>query len=256
MQLTYQYAINYSHSPHKNLPLSVGDVMLSVAPRWVPPIAQHSPQTIPWRDHWMQAAYFLPPPPQPLKDPNSLYVGSKTAVGDSIQSSDLDRSNTDSNSLSNGSNTKVAGSNQSSNAHKCNRQVLGGENLVLTAVRDEYSLWFSVAREEPTKSDKTQDSDHESSLKTQVSNNESKTQDSDHESKSQDSDPESAQKQRDSNTATTVKQPHCTCSVHRTNTSFGRMAQLSDTDTLGRLSSVLDDEAKSHCGQVRKKEIY
>ena len=64
-----------------------GNVMLTCAPHWEQPGSQ-GPDTVPWRDHWMQAIYHLP---QPVAIPE------------------------------------------------------GGVPLRLTAARDEYSMWFSLA---------------------------------------------------------------------------------------------------------------
>ena len=38
-----------------------GDVMLTCAPHWLQPNSTGA-NTVPWRDHWMQAIYHLPPP--------------------------------------------------------------------------------------------------------------------------------------------------------------------------------------------------
>lgn len=39
-----------------------GEVILSCAPFWAHPSKAKSPNDIPWRDHWMQAVYYLPTP--------------------------------------------------------------------------------------------------------------------------------------------------------------------------------------------------
>ncbi|XP_034251100.1 protein arginine N-methyltransferase 7-like [Thrips palmi] len=39
-----------------------GEVVLSCAPFWAHPSKAKSPNDIPWRDHWMQAVYYLPTP--------------------------------------------------------------------------------------------------------------------------------------------------------------------------------------------------
>uniref|UniRef100_A0A1B6I934 Protein arginine N-methyltransferase n=1 Tax=Homalodisca liturata TaxID=320908 RepID=A0A1B6I934_9HEMI len=39
-----------------------GSVVLSCAPWWAHPAHPPGPDSIPWRDHWMQAAYYLPAP--------------------------------------------------------------------------------------------------------------------------------------------------------------------------------------------------
>ena len=48
-----------------------GEVILSCAPFWAHPSKPKSADDIPWRDHWMQAVYYLPTP-VPAKEGQEL----------------------------------------------------------------------------------------------------------------------------------------------------------------------------------------
>lgn len=84
-----------------------GDINLTCAPSWQQP-GGAGPNSVPWRDHWMQAVYHLPPPIVPVH-----YTMSRT-IKDGPPPKDL---------------VGLATS----------------EDLVLTAAHDEYSMWFDVS---------------------------------------------------------------------------------------------------------------
>ncbi|KAJ1529336.1 hypothetical protein ONE63_006126 [Megalurothrips usitatus] len=53
-----------------------GEVILSCAPFWAHPSNAKSPNDIPWRDHWMQAVYYLPKPISTKKDQELTLISS------------------------------------------------------------------------------------------------------------------------------------------------------------------------------------